>query len=70
MTKQSQQLNFGRSRGWQAVLTVLVIAGVVDVVVTALSSGGIAVTGVLVTVGMSGLLLSSVLSRRQITGRW
>lgn len=70
MTKDSQQLNFGRSRGWQAALTVLVIVGVVYLVVIALSSGGIAVTGILVTAGMSGLLLSSLLSRRQITGRW
>lgn len=70
MAEQPQRLNFGRSRGWQAFLAVLVVAGAVYVVVTALSSGGSAVTGVLVTVGMSGLLLSSVLSRREITGRW
>jgi hypothetical protein len=70
MAKQSQQLNFGKSRGWQAFLAVLVIAGVGYVVVTALSSGGTAVTGVLVAVSMSGLLLSSMLSRREITGRW
>ena len=69
LAEPQQRLKSISGRRYQAVLALFVLAGVVNVVLSAVTPGRFAVGSLLSAVGMTALLFSLALGRRHITGR-
>lgn len=70
MAEQPQRLKWIHARGWQVFLAAFVLVSVVFLVLSVASPDGVTAGLVFSTLSLVAALLSSVLGRRQITGRW